>query len=154
MKLNPRIDEALKILLTSLLLAVSFSYFLARFYLHLQDPIEAFLGVITLTFLAGLIRKAGTLTSIFYRGILTFILIVILSAAIAAFTLVYPLTVLEINVSEAYIIFFLGLVTWPFSYVFFSIGVVFMIIGQVLSGSIYREKKRILPVESYKWSLG
>lgn len=130
-------------LMYSLMLAVPLSYFLVRFYLRLQDPVEAFLTVIVLTFLLGFIRKPGTLTYNLYRSVIVFLLSMVFASAITAFVLVYPFTVFEFNLLQVYPVLFIKILTWPFGYFFFSVGVAFMLIGDALAAVTRREAKHI-----------
>lgn len=114
--------EILKILISSLVLAVSFSYFQAKIYLHLQDPIEAFFTMVVLTFFLGLISNLGTIRDYLYRSIVIFILSMVFTHAITAFALIYPFTGSEVNISKMYVSLFSRLLLSVALYLFFSMG--------------------------------
>lgn len=123
--------EAKEALLSSLALAISFSYVSVRFRIRMtHDPLEALLTVSVLTFLLGFIREPNRSIE---RSIVTSILSTIFSSVITALVLVSPLMVFEINVFEAYISLLLGILFWPFTYLFFLIALVFMLLGSLLS---------------------
>jgi len=146
------LSELLKTSASSLALSLSFSYFLVRFYLHSQDPLEAFLAMTTLTFLLGFIRKPGTLAYNLYRSIIVFVLSMVFTTFISAFVLIYPFTAYEIDVSQAYLILLSGILVWPFGYVFFSMSIIFMLLGSILSALTQREEKSTPHTEKF-WSV-
>ena len=89
--------EALEHLTLLFIISISFSYFTARFYLRLQNPIEAFLGVMILSFLIGFISRRRTLVQDFYISILSFLFSRVLTSAISAYVLIYPFIVPGVN---------------------------------------------------------
>lgn len=126
------IFEMLETLISSLVLSVPFSYFAARFYLRLQEPIEAFFVMAALTFLLGFIRKQGTLSYYFYRSILTFILTMVFTSAISAFVIIYPYTG-SVYIYKIYPALFIRILEYVPIHIFFSMGVGFMLLGSLFS---------------------
>ena len=129
---RPLILEISKMFISSLVLAVPFAYFSAKFYLRLQDPIEAFFVMSALTFLLGFIRKRGTLSYYLYRSILTFILTMVFTSAITAFVLIYPFTG-SVIIYQIYPALFIRILEYVPIHIFFSMGAGFMLLGSLFS---------------------
>lgn len=128
---RPLILEISKMFISSLVLAIPFAYFSAKFYLRLQDPIEAFFVMSALTFLLGFIRKRGTLSYYLYRSILTFILTMVFTSAITTFVLIYPYG--SVYIYQIYPALFIRILEYVPIHIFFSMGAGFMLLGSLFS---------------------
>jgi len=129
---RPLILEISKMFISSLVLAVPFACFSVKFYLRLQDPIEAFFVMSALTFLLGFIRKRGTLSYYLYRSILTFILTMVFTSAITTFVLIYPFTG-SVIIYQIYPALFIRILEYVPIHIFFSMGAGFMLLGSLFS---------------------
>ena len=125
--------EALEHLTLLFIISISFSYFTARFYLRLQNPIEAFLGVMILSFLIGFISRRRTLVQDFYISILSFLFSRVLISAISAYVLIYPFIVPGVNMFPTFSRLFVRLLEFATIHLFFSTGMGFTLIGKIFS---------------------
>ena len=135
----PSMMDILSIFSSSLVLSIPYSYFTARFWMRIQNPVVAFIAVIALSFFLGMMNKRRTLTSMLSRSISIYILSRFFSTAISAFILTYPFIGPGVDVSQTYASLFVGLLEWAVIHSFFSIGVPFMLIGGILSPETQRK---------------
>ena len=126
-----------KVMGSSLVFAISLSYFLTRFNLNqelLGDPtflLGAFSVSILLSFSLGSLRETDRSVEL---GLVTVVLGSLFAFVITALVLVFPIVAVGGNVAEPYLFTFLRLLFWPMNFVLIPVAIGFMILGSIVAG--------------------